>query len=224
MNTEQKEAALLALAHKRQNTRYEGHTCIGDYDKGIWECDHVSPFSLSAHNANADVMIILQDWCSSDSFDLPVCEETLKLGHTPSVKTNIYLKDLLKRHLGLTLADTYATNLFPFVKPGAMNAPIPAQDLLKAANEFTLPMIDIIQPKIAVCLGLETYNAIRKALGYTKLPNLAAAIAEPIEYQETRICCQAHTGQLGRNNRNRDGVDRVNADWETLALGLSPNI
>ena len=31
-----------------------------------------------------------------------------------------------------------------------------------------------------------------------------------------RHVCQAHTGQLGRNNRNRGEVDRVNGDWAGL--------
>ena len=208
-----KAQQLLELAKTRQTTRYQGHTCIGDYDNGVWECDYVSPYSLSAHNVDADVMIVLQDWCSSDSFNLPVCQETLTLGHTPSVRTNINLKTLLHDHLGLTLSQTYSTNLFPFVKPGPMNASIPSKDLLKAAQQFTLPMINIIQPKLVISLGLDTFNTLRKACGHKKLDNLSQAIENSFEFENSRIVCQ---GQLGRDNRNRGGVDRVNGDWERL--------
>ncbi len=95
------------------------------------------------------------------------------------MSTNIHLKQLLKAHLGLSLRDTYATNLFPFVKPGAMNANIPSKNLIQAAKEFTLPMIDIIQPRLVICLGLNTFNGIGKALGFKSQPNMAAAIDNP---------------------------------------------
>jgi len=167
------------------------------------------------------VLIVLQDWCSSDSFNEEVCQETLGLGHTPSVRTNINLKALLAEHLGLKLQDTYATNLFPFVKPGAMNAKIPARDLLKSAHDFTLPMIEIIQPRIVICLGLDTFNSLRKASGFKKADNIAQAIESSYDYLDSQVVCQAHTGQLGRNNRNRGGVDRVTGDWARLAV--SPN-
>lgn len=213
-----KAARLLQLAKQRQATTYPGYTAIGDYDNGVWECDYVSPFSLSANNVDAEVLIVLQDWCSSDSFDCEVCPTTLRLGHTPSVRTNINLKALLAEHLGLKLEETYATNLFPYVKPGAMNAYIPARDLLKAAQEFTLPMIEIIKPRIVVCLGLDTFNALRKASGLKKVDNIAMAIESSFSYLDSQVVCQAHTGQLGRNNRNRGGVDRVTGDWARLAV------
>ena len=109
--------------------------------------------------------------------------------------------------------NTYATNLFPFVKPGPMNASIPSKDLLKAALQFTLPMINIIQPKVVICLGLDTFNTLRKTYGHKKLDNLNQAIGNRFEFENSRIVCQPHTGQLGRNNRNLGGVDSVNRDW-----------
>ena len=211
-----KQHALLNLARKRQATRYEGYTAIGDYDDGVWECDYISPFSLSSHNADAEILIILQDWCSEQSFDMPVCRETLSLGHTPSVRTNINLKRLLQQHFGKALEDVYATNLFPFVKPGPMNAPIRAKDLARAASDFTLPLIDIVQPQIAVCLGIASFNALRKACGLKSVANVEEAVNSSFVHNHTRIFCQAHTGQLGQNNRNRGGVNRVERDWASM--------
>lgn len=213
----EKEDKLIDLARKRQSTRYEGYTAIGDYDNGVWECDYISPYSKSSHNSDSDIMIVLQDWCSSDSFNYPVCEETRALGYSPGVQTNINLIDLLNIHFGLTLPEVYTTNLFPYIKPGDMSAYIPKGDLKRAAIDFTLPMIDIIQPKIVVCLGIDTFNALRKACGLRIVYNLEEGAASDFDYKQTRIVCQAHTGQLGRNNRNRGGVDRVSADWQRMA-------
>jgi len=211
-----KSAKLFALAEKRKAITYEGYTAIGDYNGGIWECDYVSPYSKSAHNTDADILIILQDWCSKESFQENVCQETLEYGYTPSVRTNIKLKELLAKYLNVTLEETYATNLFPYIKPGPMNATIPQKDLLKAAKDFTLPIIEIIKPQIAICLGGATFDAIRKACGLESVKDMEEAVKSHFSHQGTEIFCQAHTGQLGQNNRNRNGVDRVSQDWQLM--------
>ena len=211
-----KSDRLLALAKKRKVTTYKGYTAIGDYNSGAYECDYVSPYSISAHNVDADILIILQDWCSEENFKEEVRQETLKYGYTPSVKTNIKLKELLLKHLNVTLEQTYATNLFPYIKPGPMNASISAKDLLKAAKDFTLPIIEIINPRIAICFGKATFDAIRKACGLKAVKNIEEAIASHFTYQSTEIFCQAHTGQLGQNNRNRGGIERVSMDWQSM--------
>lgn len=44
-----------------------------------------------------------------------------------------------------------------------MGSNIAMADLLRAAEEFAVPQIEIIQPKIVICLGLNSFNAIRKS-------------------------------------------------------------
>jgi hypothetical protein len=154
-----KEKELLKLAKLRQKTKYEGYKSIADYEIGYYECDYVSPYSKSAHNVDADVFVILQDWSSDDNMH-GICQETNRLGYTPSVGTNIKLIEYLKNYLDLELGDTYATNLFPFIKMGDMSANIPIKDMRRAAKDFTLPMIQIIRPKIVIALGRKTFDAL----------------------------------------------------------------
>jgi restriction system protein len=154
-----KEKELLKLAKLRQKTRYDGYKSIAEYEDGYYECDYVSPYSKSANNINTDVFVVLQDWSSDENMH-GICQETNKLGYTPSVGTNIKLIALLKQYLNLELKDTYATNLFPFIKMGDMSANIPIKDMRKAAKEFTLPMIEIIKPKIVIALGRKTYDSL----------------------------------------------------------------
>jgi hypothetical protein len=123
---------------------------------------------------------------------------------------------LLEQHFHLALKDIYATNLFPFVKPGPSNASIPIADMVRAAQAFGLPQLDIVKPKIAICLGLDTFNALRVACGHDMVNKLAEGIDSPILHGESIIFCQAHTGQLGQNNRNRGRVDRVSKDWSKM--------
>tara|TARA_R110002074_G_scaffold170005_3_gene331959 strand:- start:21138 stop:21821 length:684 start_codon:yes stop_codon:yes gene_type:complete len=215
-----KEEKLLQLAKKRQRKTYEGYSSIGDFNNGAYECDYISPYSISSHNVDTKVLVILQDWCSEESFDENVCEETLKYGFTPSVRTNINLQKLLEEHFHISLNEAYATNLFPYIKKGSMSASIPQKDLVKAAKEFTLPAMQIIRPTIAICLGLDTFNAIRIACGKEDKYPMDKAINSSFEFNGTTIFAQAHTGQMGINNRNRGGVERVSGDWKKMAEHL----
>ncbi len=85
---------------------------------------------------------------------------------------------------------------------------------MRAARESALPQIRIVGPELVICLGLPTFNAIRRACGVKSAKRVEMAIADPFPFEGSRIWCQAHTGGLGRNNREREQVER---DWDTMA-------
>jgi hypothetical protein len=212
-----KHARLLELGRLRQESRWPGYKCIGDYHGGVYECDFVSPYTRSAHNVDAEVMILLQDWSSDDVLSGPYLHARRTVGHDPDRATNKRLKELLHRYFELELKDVYATNVFPFVKLGAMNRSIAMRDLVRAAREFALPQIEIIGPRLAVCLGKAAFDAVALAAGHRRTKSLAEAIASPFEIGRTLVWCQAHTGQLGTLARNRTGADQVARDWTRMA-------
>ncbi len=212
-----KQHQLLELAKLRQQEIPDGYKGIGEYHQGLYECDHVSPYSKSAGNIDANIMFILQDWCSDHYLSQPIQPETLKYGYAPRLATNKNLKSLLQTHFGLEFSKTYGTNLFPFIKPGNMSAKISRQDLVSAAVKFTIPQINIIQPKLVICLGAEVINSIRRALGMKPSNRLATSIEDPFKFNRVPIWAQSHPGGQGRANRNRGNVDRVRADWESMA-------
>ena len=211
-----KEHRLRELTESRKNSRWPGYQCIGDYCNGRYECDFVSPYSISAHNVDARLMVLLQDWASHDVLKEDFLEERCTIGYDPKRTTNIRLQQLLHQHFGLELKDIYATNVFPFIKSGGMNSKIKSKDLRCAAKTFALPQIDIVQPRIAVCLGKVAFDAVAVVAGQQKSASIDSAIASPFSHGTTRIWCQAHTGPQGYNNRNRGGVD-VSADWKKMA-------
>jgi len=174
-------------------------------------CNFVSPYTKSAGNVDADIMVMLQDWASDETLSGAFHEPSAKLGHTPNRPTNRNLIRLLDTIFGITLRDTFGTNLFPFVKLGGMSQPIRQADLITAARQFALPQIRIVKPKLVICLGLVTFNAVRQACGLNPSPDLSSAIDSPFNIGLTRVWCQTHTGRLV--NRNRGGVDRVSQDW-----------
>jgi hypothetical protein len=61
-----KRARLLSLARLRQSTRWRGYTSIADYHGGVYECDFVSPYTKTAGNSDAEIMVLLQDWSSHE--------------------------------------------------------------------------------------------------------------------------------------------------------------
>ncbi len=212
-----KSEQLLALAKLRQSKVYEGYKNVGDYGDGAYECDHVSPYTKVADNLNAKVMFFLQDWSSDEALRGAVDRDSAELGYSPGLATNENLKRLLGNHFGLSLSDTYGTNLFPYIKMGNMSATIPIRDLTAAAIEFASPQMEIVSPNLVICLGERVFTAIRRGLGLDSLGNLAAAIASPFNHGSVRIWAQSHPGKLGRVNRNRGGIDRVSADWSKMA-------
>lgn len=209
-----KRQQLLDLARRRQGTRWEGYRCVADYHDGAYEANWVSPYSKTAGNVDARVLILLQDWSSDDRLQGPLDPEAVRLGYTPRLPTNRNLTLLLKETFGLELQDVFGTNLFPFIKTGGLSSRIPTQDLERAAREFALPQIAIVRPVVVVCLGLATFNAIRRVYGMPTNGTLAEAIGSAFTVDGTRFWCQAHTGARGLANRG--GLDCVRDDWHRM--------
>ena len=136
-----KHRELKALATKRQRARWPGYKGIGDYHNGVYECPYVSPYTKTAGNVDADIMVVLQDWPSDEYIRRDVDSDSVTYGYTRGEPTNRNLVRLLEEHFDTALTDIYGTNLFPFIKMGHMGSSIPRRDLVRAAREFALPQI-----------------------------------------------------------------------------------
>jgi uracil-DNA glycosylase len=101
MQTAARKSALLELARKRQGDTLDGYSrryFHWDFD---CECDHVVPWTVSACNVDADLMLIAQDW-ASEEFLSGLSEDERRvqrlLGQFPSLPTNRNIKALLEQH------------------------------------------------------------------------------------------------------------------------------
>jgi restriction system protein len=215
-----KRRQLRALATKRRGAKWAGYKGIGDYHEGAYECPYVSPHTKTAGNVDADIMVILQDWTSDESIRRGLDSDSVTYGYTRGLHTNRNLVRLLDAYFGASLIDVYGTNLFPFIKMGHMGTSIPRRDLVRAAREFALPQIRIVRPKLVICLGLATFNALREACDHEPIYPLAAAIRSPFSLGRARMWCQAHTGARVQNNRN-SGAKRVPNDWTRMKDDVS---
>jgi len=159
-------------------------------------------------------MIVGQDWSSSDALSSkPPGLLDAQSGFDPKFPTNANLDCLLERHFGLMRSECYLTNVFAFIKSGSASASIPLQDLIWSARQFTLPEIEIVSPRLVICLGLRTFLALMRAVGLSESPKMDQAVNLQLKFANSMIRCVAHTGALGMNNRGRSQVER---DWQQL--------
>ena len=165
MTSEQKREALLQLAKKRQADRREPYYCIADIHEGYYECNYVSPWTISANDVNADLMILGKDWASTDILmKQPPDPERRRIGQGWGVPTNKNLREYLSDCMaGLKFSETYASNVFPFIKQGKKNSSIPRADMVYAAKTYALPQIEIVSPRMVICLGRPAFYAVRRA-------------------------------------------------------------
>jgi restriction system protein len=208
---------IAALARLRRQDRYRNYPSFGDFHGGIYDQrPYVVPWSISAHNVDSPLLVIGQDWNSADRLAGPIDHVQVELGQIPTLPSNRRLRQFLDEHLRLSFEETYATDLFVFAKPGGMTARIPFADLLYCAREYAIRQIEILKPRVAVCLGVTTFNAIRTACGYP-LIQLASALVDdmPFTVGQTEVMVVPHTGAWGY------AIPNHGAYWERVARRLT---
>lgn len=220
-----KASALYELVAKRRSEPHSAYHHLHSFDGGIWDCEHVVPWTKSACNLDADLMIIGQDWASEKFLREPKYNKPERIrgrkaaGQDEYLPTNRRLKSLLRAHFGMDFAQTYATDVLVFIKPGTMTGNVPMPDMLYCAKTYTLPQVRIIRPLMAVCLGAKTFNSLRRALGLSRLKlNEAHEPSAHTIYNGTEIYGVPHTGGLG--HANSGGMERVDQIWAQLAARL----
>lgn len=119
----------------------------------------------------------------------------------------------------LQFSETYATNAFPFIKHGAKAAGIPSKDLVRCARTYALPQIEIVSPRMAICLGKATFDAVRLAAGLPGIEWSKARLSDPHTHiSSVEIYGVPHPSPLGINNAG--GKDAVGRIWKMLAEHL----
>lgn len=154
------------LARLRGETRWPGYQQPEDfgYDFREW----VSPYTKTACRIGS-VALVLQDWASADGLRGGPDPTIQKYGRTLGLRTNKVLEALLSCVLGLTLAEVYATNAFPFVKPGAMSSALPSADVVRAVRMFAAVELEIARPTTVIAVGVAAHSALSRA-GITSIP------------------------------------------------------
>jgi uracil-DNA glycosylase len=218
-----KRSALLALTLKRRSETFEGYSRrylnFADILDGYYECDHVVPWTTSACNLEAELMLVSQDW-ASEEFLLKTGKDPKQkeYGQVETLATNQNIKVMLSRHMKLSFKETYATDAFAFIKGGSMNARIPFPDLVKSTFEYALPQIKIVRPKMVLCLGSAPFNALRRACNFRGWLNLEKSCQVETPFH-TEVCgvpvfAVAHPG--GTGTRAVGGWEKAEPRWKSV--------
>jgi restriction system protein len=187
----------------------------GFYDQHGW----VSPWTVSACNVDSELMIIGQDWASEDFLSKEPDARMRALGHDPALATNRNLQRLLHEAFGHGFESTFATNAFIFAKPGGMNTRLPATDLALSARRFALREIEIVRPKMVICLGMGTFNGLRAALNCRPVTLQEIDYGGPaLVHHGSEIHGVPHVGARGLSATG--GYERSLAIWRLLAARM----
>lgn len=215
-----KREAMAKLVAKRRAEFGGRYHHLHLYDDGSWDFDFVVPWTKSACHLDADLMIIGQDWASEDYLrrndDAKQRADRALTGQDAHLATNHNLKRLLTRHFGLCFSQTYATDVLVYIKPGKMSSHVPLKDLRACAAAYTLPQVDIVKPRMVLCLGAKTFNSVRSALGLAGLKwRNACQPSAHTRLGSTEFYGVPHTGSWG--TKNAGGHDAVAVIWASLA-------
>ena len=213
MNIKNKKELISELARKRKAQKLSGYASIGDFENGVYDLkDNVTPWTNEAGNLEANLMIVGQDWASVEWLSNPVNKVYAPIGRNPNLETNKNLDKYLKL-FGLRFEDVYATNAFVFIKNGKMSARVPTNDFLQCVKDYLIPQIEIVHPKMVICLGAQTLNGLRKVLGYKSI-KVAEGHLNSISYKGIDIYGAYHTGGLG--TASAGGKSEALKQWEYL--------
>lgn len=157
--------ANLAQMRSARNPLPYGFEHIEAFHNGTYQTwDYVLPWTKSACNLNASVMLVLQDWSSIAELSKPHIDwHQVAAGQSTGFATNTRIRTLLKQHFGMSFCQTYGTDLIPYAKPGHRRSSIPFQFMVDCARDFTLPEITIVKPCVVLAIGIDVFRALHMA-------------------------------------------------------------
>jgi hypothetical protein len=215
-----KEYRLKELGTYRKENCYPGFKNLCDFHNGRYESDFVSPYSKGSGNFDSKIFVLLQDWVSEDAIKKGLDDGAITLGYSPGLTTNKNLQELLNETFQSKISEVFTTNLFPFIKMGAMNAPIGAPWLRKAFDEFAMPQINIITPKVVVCCGKKVYRTVLKCLLDISPPRVD--FTDHICHGKILYVCQNHPGSRG--TMSVGGINGAKRNWQVMKTLIKQNV
>ncbi len=189
---------------------------------GIYDGDEIGPWTRWEGDLDASVMVVGQDWGDEQGF------KRQKGLDSSNSSTNRTLRDLLAS-VGVRVdtptnqtqrVGVFFTNAILCLKQGGAQAHVRPQWFRNCGCHFLRPQIDLVHPKVVVCLGEQAYRAVlaaydlrpsrfRDAVGAappTVLPNGIAVVA--VYHCSQRIL-----------NTHRD-IEGQRRDWRRVAQVL----
>lgn len=189
----------------------------GIYDQG----NHLGPWSVWQGNLDAKILVIGQDWCDIDCY---LKSQGKDSDDNPTNRNLARLFNCLNIDVGSpskpnATAPAFFTNaILGMKKEGKMSGRVKASWVRESTENFLLPLLHILNPKIVITLGTVAYRAVAYIYPLPKKRLQELVDNNPIQLNETmRLYAMFHCGALGLANRpfgiQEQDWQKIRIDW-----------
>ena len=208
-------------------------------------CNEINLWSYwqgGVEHLNADILLAGQDWGSFDTEDGHIVFRNIDSGkpYLSESKSDTD-KNLCKlfKEIGEVVdsgtdrnRNVFFTNfVLCYRKPEHRISGGFKQRWASNCSEYFVRLVEIIQPKVIICLGRSVYANVMKAAGlnaprgsYNDIIELGGKFAQFGDHK-CMIFPEAHCGVFGTNNRNRGknatGIELQKNDWKKIKAYLN---
>lgn len=208
------------LVQRRKKFRFsDGLINPSQIKNGIYDQDHLGPWSAWQGNIDARILLIGQDWGDLDYF---LDNKGHDLDENPTNKNLIELFQAIGIDIGSPSqpnrsAPTFFTNAILGIKAkGKMAGKVSPSWARESTEAFLKPLLEIVKPEIVITLGMVAYNEIAYVYSLPKYPLKRLVLENPVLLKDNkRLYAQYHCGRLGVANRNLALQKR---DWKVIDL------
>lgn len=143
-----------------------------DCDGGIFDSDHIGPWSIWEGNLDTQLMIIGQDWGGTQDYQKYKGRDP---DHNSSNKTILHLLYSIGIEIpppsmsNSTQSIVFLTNAILCLKKGKLGAPVKREWFENCGPHYLKPLIEIVKPKVVVSLGRYAYQSLCTLYGLPKM-------------------------------------------------------
>jgi len=135
-------------------------------EQGTYDSRHIGPWSQWQGHLNAELMVVGQDWGDTNYF---IKNQGLEAERNP---TNNMLRELLES-IGIDVGSphdcrsdgqVFLTNAILCLKTnGGLQGNVKKEWFSNCGRAFLRPLIEIVEPKVVVCLGERAWSSVTAA-------------------------------------------------------------
>jgi uracil-DNA glycosylase len=213
------------VTRRKQCGQRDGLANASVIRNGSLDAEEIGPWTRWLGDLNARVLVVGQDWGDQKAFER---QGGLDL---PTSATNPMLRRLLAS-IGVDVPDVgvaaapagvFLTNAALCLKEQGCQGPVRYEWFETCGQSFLGPQIDLVQPKVVVCLGERAYRAVVSAYQLTAADSFRGSVEGPgVTLPNGSIMFAVyHCGRRILNtHRNADAQFR---DWRRIAMALRTN-
>ncbi|HMG16248.1 MAG TPA: hypothetical protein VK590_12410 [Saprospiraceae bacterium] len=227
----QKDQLYQKLIKKRKKFKFPPG--IQNYSIVKKELNYVDTWETWHNNLDADIMVVGQDFADVKAFERDkgkIEPDATKFKYRTNENLALLFEEALDIEIGHPIsADNskklFFTNALVGLKEGGMQGSVHPILVYKSAETFLKPLINIVQPKVIIALGILPFQVINAIYNFKLSPQISinATLKEIITQQfETpdhiKIFPVYHCGARGFNKRKKT-VHLT--DWKKIKLYLN---